>query len=94
MGIQEKTKRAIRIYNKFRGREARAKLVEISNDTIKVSFQGSFCETCGLIDWIEDFVYVARSIGLNVELSEIIEPRSPYGKWRGIFRIIGEYKGE
>lgn len=64
----EKIKRAIRIYNRYRSPEARARLVGASEDRVDVEVAGSFCETCGIYDWLEDLVYVAQDLGFELEL--------------------------
>lgn len=81
----ERLKKAIRIYNKYRGKEARARLVEQQGDLVKVEVKGSFCETCGLYDWLEDLVYVAKDVGLEMELVDAQE--KGYDRWIGVYKI-------
>lgn len=68
--------KAINLYNKYRSPEASAELVNIRGNTITIRFKGTFCETCGINDWIEDFVYVTKNLGINTEIIKIIEPKN------------------
>ncbi len=81
---------AIRRYNRYRGAESKARLVKISGDTVIVAFEGSFCETCGINDWVDDFRYVIEDLGGEAELVTVIEPEAPeefYDYRIGVFRI-------
>ena len=63
---------AIQVYNKYRSPEAKATLVELKNDEFVVDFEGSFCESCGVRDYIEDLIYEFEGIDqkFRVELEE------------------------
>lgn len=81
---------AIRRYNRYRGAESKARLVKISGDTVIVAFEGSFCETCGINDWVDDFRYVIEDLGGEAELVTVIEPESmdEFYEYRiGVFRV-------
>jgi len=49
--------KAVEEYNRFRSPEAKAKLIKIREKEIILDFEGSFCRTCGVYDYFEDFVY-------------------------------------
>jgi len=92
------TIKAIEAYNKYRFPEAFAKLIDIKEDEIVVKFEGTFCNTCGVIDWIEDLVYILMEHGLNAKLIEYIESPTNNDYYRiGIFKIKNihgnSYKG-
>jgi class 3 adenylate cyclase len=81
---------AIRRYNRYRGAESRARLVKIVGDKVFVAFEGSFCATCGINDWVEDLKYVMEDLGGEAELLAIIEPENPeefYDYRIGVFRV-------
>ncbi len=81
---------AIRRYNRYRGAESQAKLLKIMGDTVIVAFEGSFCETCGINDWVDDLRYVIEDLGGEAELVTVIEPESPdeFYEYRvGVFRV-------
>ncbi|MBS7620559.1 hypothetical protein KEJ32_00285 [Candidatus Bathyarchaeota archaeon] len=61
--------KAINEYNKYRSPEARAKLIEISGKELILDFEGSFCRTCGVYDYLEDFIYeLQKFVDVNVKI--------------------------
>ena len=48
-------KNVIKEFNKFHGSEIKAKIITLFNKILKIEFSGSFCHTCGLADYFEDF---------------------------------------
>jgi hypothetical protein len=81
---------AIKRYNRYRGVESEAKLLKIMGDTVVIAFEGSFCETCGINDWVDDFRYVIEDLGGEAELVTVIEPEKPeefYDYRIGVFRV-------
>ena len=82
--------KAIEEYNKYRSPEATARLERIEGDVVVIRFEGPFCATCGINDWVEDMVFVMRDLGAEAELLEVIEPDEllPDEDWRvGVFRV-------
>jgi len=65
--------RTIEAYNRFRSPEASAKLLKLEKDGFTIEFEGSFCQSCGVQDYFEDFIYeLGRlSSGVEVEIGEI-----------------------
>ncbi len=57
-------KQAIEKFNRYRSPEARAELLEVCDDTVKVKFSGAFCVSCGIYDYFEDLIW----FGLNAEI--------------------------
>ncbi len=85
--------RAVKIYNRYRRPEAEAQILRVSEDKVVVEFRGSFCRTCGIRDWVEDFKYVLEDLGVENELIEYIEPVEINKDYRiGVFKIKG-YRG-
>ncbi len=66
-------KKAQTLYNRYRSPEARAKIISFSNNVLVVEFDGSFCETCGVNDWIDDFRFVLKDLGVEVVIERIEE---------------------
>ncbi len=88
--VKEIVVKAIELYNRFRSPEARAKLLSIEGNKAKVLFEGSFCLTCGIRDWVEDLVYVLEQMGVEAELIAYIEPEDMSEFYRiGVFNIKG-----
>ena len=86
--LREIVEKSIRFYNKYRTPEAIAQLTALDDNEIKIKISGSFCETCGLYDWIEDLVYILKDHGIETETSKIIEPYDYYGDRIIILKII------
>ncbi|MCX8199422.1 MAG: hypothetical protein N3E36_05285 [Sulfolobales archaeon] len=83
---------AIDFYNMTRSPEASARLIHIEvgkNDGVAVvEFSGEFCTSCGVRDWVEDLVYVIKSMGYDAELLKYIEPNNGVELRRiGIFKV-------
>ncbi len=81
---------AIREYNRYRSPESTASLDKIEGNIVYVRFDGSFCRTCGINDWVEDFKYVLDDLGAEAELVEVVEPDPFFSDedWRiGVFLI-------
>ncbi len=87
--LEEVIRDAINEYNRYRSPEATARLLKINNNHIIVEFTGSFCLTCGLIDWIEDLAYILEDKGLPVKLVDI-KASEDTDTWKrvGIFKLI------
>ncbi len=91
--LQELLSDAVSLYNKFRSPEAVARLLELREDSeaaiAVVEFTGSFCNSCGVRDWVEDFAYLVKSMGFEAELVDCVEPSSGGGLKRiGVFRVV------
>lgn len=69
----ERILKAIEEYNRYRTREAEARLISVEGDRIKVEIAGSFCYTCGFYDYLEDLVYELEDNGVHGEISEVEE---------------------
>lgn len=50
-----------------------AKLVSMNDESFKIEFTGSFCQTCGFYDYFDDYKILLEEKGLNVAVAEIIE---------------------
>ncbi|MGB9853743.1 MAG: hypothetical protein ACPLRY_02920 [Candidatus Bathyarchaeales archaeon] len=59
--------KAIEEYNKYRRPEAKAKPVKINEKELVLDFEGSFCRTCGVSDYLEDFIYELQKL-VNVKI--------------------------
>ncbi len=87
-GYMRKFREAVRDYNRYRAPEAVARIVTRRGDTVYVEFDGTYCETCGLYDWIDDLKYVLEGKGLEADIVKLIEPERPEGSRRvAAFRL-------
>jgi hypothetical protein len=66
--LEELVRKTIVLYNRFRSPEAIAKLVYVSPVTVTISFTGSFCYGCGILDYVEDFVQKFKVLTDEAEL--------------------------
>jgi hypothetical protein len=62
LSFRDSVLKAIEEYNKYRSPEAKAKLVKISEKELLLDFEGSFCRTCGVSDYLEDFIYELQKL--------------------------------
>lgn len=83
-GLREVVGEAVRLYNRYRSPEATARPVKVSEDELVVEFEGSFCASCGLVDWIEDLAYILEDLGVKARLVGI---RDRGGTVVGVFRV-------
>ncbi|NPA23061.1 MAG: hypothetical protein GXO23_02010 [Crenarchaeota archaeon] len=70
-GLVDILERVVERYNRYRSPEATARVVAVRDGTVEVEFRGSFCFTCGVVDWIEDLVYEAEDLGLKLRLVSV-----------------------
>ncbi len=73
-------------YNKYRSPEATAHILKIENNDVVIVFEGPFCDTCGVVDWIEDFIYEAENFNIKLKLIDVRD----IGTYRklAIFRVL------
>lgn len=83
--VEDVVKKAIELYNRYRSPEAQAELVSVLGEEVVLVFRGSFCKTCGVLDWIEDFCYVVEDLGLECKLESATELEE--GAWAAKFRV-------
>ena len=85
--------RAITVYNKYRSPEATAKLVEAEKDGFIIEFAGSFCKSCGVIEYFEDFIYDLEDItgSLRAEI-KTVEPVGPQS-FRVQYVVMDDFVG-
>jgi len=70
--------RTIEVYNRYRSPETTAKLIAVEKDGFIIDFEGSFCTSCGVTDYFEDFIYELETINktFKLELAET-KPTGP-----------------
>lgn len=49
--------RAIANFNRLRSPEAHAEFLGFENNELYIRFTGSFCRTCGVLDYFEDLIF-------------------------------------
>lgn len=53
----EAIRNAIMRFNHFRSPEAVAEFIAFDSNELHVRFNGSFCQTCGILDYFEDLIF-------------------------------------
>ena len=78
--LEELIRKTVTLYNRFRSPEAVAKIVIVTPENVTIAFTGSFCYSCGVIDYLEDFVHEFKMLTDKAELkigkTRQITPRS------------------
>ncbi len=82
-----KIRKAIIKYNKYRAPEAIAKVIKNEDNLVYVKIEGTFCETCGLYDWIEDLKYVFEEYGLSSDIIDIKDDDPSFDYRIAVFKI-------
>jgi len=62
-----------RFYNRYRIPEARATILRMGRNRVVMVVMGSFCKTCGVVDWIEDIAFSLKPHGVKLELTSVRE---------------------
>ena len=80
MELEELIRKTVLLYNRYRSPEAVAKIVFVTPENVTIAFTGSFCYSCGVMDYLEDFVHEFKMLTDKVELKVVktreINPRS------------------
>lgn len=78
--LEDLVRRAVLLYNRYRSPEAVAKVVSVTPEVVTLSIMGSFCYSCGVLDYVEDFVHELKmltdKVGLKVVRTKQTSPRS------------------
>lgn len=66
--LEETVRKAVTRYNRFRSPEAIAKLVRVSPQSVTIAFSGAFCNSCGVLGYVEGFIHDFKALNSKVEL--------------------------
>ncbi len=66
--LEELIRKTIILYNRYRSPEAIAKVVSVDLDRVTITFSGSFCYSCGVMDYLEDFIHEFKILTDKAEL--------------------------
>jgi len=88
--LEELVRKTVLLYNRYRSPEAVAKIVSVTTESVTIAFSGSFCYSCGVIDYLEDFVHEFKMLTDKAELkigkTREINPRSFEADYRVKYR--------
>lgn len=65
--LRKLVEEAVEAYNRYRRPEAVAAVIRLEGGLLTVRFQGPFCATCGVSDWLEDLGYELKALDPAVE---------------------------
>ncbi len=71
--FKQAVEKAVERFNSLRSPEAKAVVLEIGGDVVKIEFTGNFCRTCGFYDYFEDFRLALVDLGWKTRVVEIAE---------------------
>jgi hypothetical protein len=61
-------RKAALLYNRLRSPDAVAKIVKVTPETVTISFSGSFCLSCSVPSYVEDFAGDFKALTNKAEL--------------------------
>ena len=78
--LEEVVRKTVLLFNRFKSPEATAKVVSVTLDTVTISYSGSFCYSCGVTDFLEDFVHDFKMLTdraeLKIDKTRQVNPRT------------------
>lgn len=80
MELEEVIRKTVLLYNRYRSPEATAKVVNVTPAEVTIAFSGSFCYSCGVMDYLEDFVHEFKILTdkakLKIDKTRQVNPRT------------------
>jgi hypothetical protein len=78
--LEEVVRKTVLLYNRYKSPEATAKVVSVLPEKVTISFSGSFCYSCGVMDFLEDFVHEFKMLTdkaeLKIDKTRQVNPRT------------------
>jgi hypothetical protein len=78
--LEEVVRKTVALYNRYRSPEAFAKVVSVTPENVTIAFSGSFCYSCGVMDFLEDFVHEFKMLTdkaeLKIDRTRQVNPRT------------------
>ena len=68
IGLSKHVSRTIEVYNRYRSPEVTARLVNQMKDGFTIEFEGALCQSCGVQDYLEDFIHELAEVSGCVEV--------------------------
>ncbi len=69
--IEKILEKTVLLYNRLKNPQIFAKTILITKELIAVSFSGTFCFSCGVLNYIEDFTHSFKALTAKAELKII-----------------------
>ena len=91
--LDELVSKAITVYNKYRSPEATVKFVTAEKDVFIIEFEGPFCQSCGVTEYFEDFIYDIEDVSGSLRAKiKAIEPVGPQ-RFRVQYAVVDDFSG-
>jgi hypothetical protein len=78
--LEEVIRKTVLLYNRTKSPEATAKVVKITLETVTIAYSGAFCYSCGVYDFLDDFVHDFKMLTdkaeLKIDKTRQINPRT------------------
>jgi hypothetical protein len=78
--LENQVGKAVALYNRFHSPEATAKIVRVTLESVTIAFSGSFCYSCGVMDYLDDFIHQFKILTdkaeLKVDHTRQVNPRT------------------
>ncbi len=78
--LEDQVAKAVALYNRLHSPEAIAKSVRVTSQLVVVSFSGSFCYSCGVMDLLDDFAAKFKMLcgkaELKIDRTHQVNPRT------------------
>ncbi len=78
--LEDQVAKTVTLYNRLHSPEAVAKLVKATAHLVVVSFSGSFCYSCGVMDLLDDFAgkfkMLCGKAELRIDRTHQVNPRT------------------
>lgn len=78
--LEEVVRKTVLLYNRYKSPEATAKVVSVALEKVTIAYSGSFCYSCGVLDFLEDFVHDFKMLTdkaeLKIDKTRQVNPRT------------------
>ncbi len=78
--LEEVLRKTVQLYNRAKSPAATAKIVSVALEKVTVAYSGSFCYSCGVYDFLADFVHDFKALTdkaeLKIDKTREINPRT------------------
>jgi hypothetical protein len=78
--LQEQVGKTVTLYNRLHSPEATVKITRATLELVTVAFSGSFCYSCGVMNFLEDFTHefkmLTEKAELKIEHTRQVNPRT------------------
>lgn len=78
--LEDVVRKTVLLYNRYKSPEATAKVVSVTPEKVTITYSGSFCYSCSVVDFLEDFVHDFKMLTdkaeLKIDKTRQVNPRT------------------